>query len=239
MKTAFTILAILLLLLPVRGSDVVSADQFKNIADSEERERIIKQAPPAQKEELLRIDHHLWLLRRYNGEEGLKTAKESYVARARGLGVLEAVFLTQDVLWSQYIASVIKDNKKVGMQREQLIETIKNLDKELGPIRSRQAVVHSLVFNLAPSPAALDLEKKVEKLDESLCDRFSLNGGADGHPIKPWIRRQQLDETDKQFDQIFEQLKRLPKLTPAQAQKEYDEFPEEKMNTKSFVGGAG
>jgi hypothetical protein len=92
MKTGRKPFLILLSLFSTRGAEAISTEEFSRIRDEGQRTYIIEHAPQEQKEELKKIDLHLALLARFGGEGGLKAARESKVARARGPGSLEGVF---------------------------------------------------------------------------------------------------------------------------------------------------
>jgi len=107
-----------------------------------------------------------------------------------------------------------------------MVNAYRKLRNEETPIKSRLAVVHSLVYNLAASPGALELEKKAETLDVELEKRLTTDGRTPYTPITESERM----AFDKQLDEIFETLTKLPVLPPQQVQKEYEEFSEEKID---------
>ena len=227
MKIIYGSFFILFLLLPAWAADTVSIEEFKKLNQAE-RDKVLQQAPPEQKEELKRIDMHLELVEQNGGEAGQKAAKETYVLNARGVGYFEAIFNVQTQVWGFYVSSVLLASQNSGMPRERQASVGEKLLEEQNKIQKRLPVVHSLVFNMAASPQALELEKKVQKLTDQWVKRISQDGATSCPPIT----RKERMEMDKQADQIFEAIKTLPKLTPAQAQKEYDDFPEEKMRRR-------
>jgi len=225
MKIIYGSFFILFLLLPAWAADTVSIEEFKKLNQAE-RDKVLQQAPPEQREELKKIERHMSLVREHGGEAGLKAAKETYVLNARGVGYFEALFHVQAQVWASYVSGVLAANEKAGLRREKQALVEGKLVAEQEKIQKRLPVVHALVFNMAGSPQALELEKKAEKIVNIWLKRISL----DGVTRCPAITRKERMEMDKQADQIFEEIKKMPKLTPAQAQKEYDAFPEEKIH---------
>jgi len=211
--------------------DSISIDDFKKIPNEAERTRLINQASPEEKKKLMKVERHLRLLGLYGGEAGLKFEKESQTSKARGLGSLEDVFQQQRMIWETYVGNVSTAKESTGMTPEKIADIEKHLMEEKQVIDKRLPVVHSLVFNTAASSQALELEKRAEKLSAlgtSLSTQTILSGNATitvSHPITRAERR----EFDKQANQIFEEMQKLPMLPPGEAQKEYNEFPEEKM----------
>jgi len=228
MKSTHGILLILIALLLVRDAHGISVEDFKKISSADERRTLIEQAPPEQKEELERIHLHMALLESYGSEAALRAEKERYAAEARGLTSMEGLFHVRLALWEQYMGGVVTESTKTGKPLDQrMVEELSSGEKAA---QQRLSVVHSLVSEIAGSPAALDLEKRIEKLGKSLYDQFELAGWNGVAPMKPFVTKAQLQEIDKQIDQIFEEMKKLPKLTQEQAQKEAEEFPESKMH---------
>ena len=72
----------------------------------------------------------------------------------------------------------------------------------------------------------MELEKKAETLDVELEKRLTTDGRTPYTPITESERM----AFDKQLDEIFETLTKLPVLPPQQVQKEYEEFSEEKID---------
>jgi hypothetical protein len=225
MKLLYSILLIGLSMVYCRAGDLISIDDFKKVKDPDKREELIQKAPPEQREALKKIHLHMYLLDYFGGEAGLKREKESYVAKARGFERLESLFDQQGNMWEEYIGAVDTANEKAGMTHDKMADAERELRIEEASIKSRLAAVHSLLFNLAASPAALELDKKAGDLDEKIEKRLVSDGTTPNSPITKSERL----EYDKQLDQTFEELKKLPALPPEQVQKEYNEFPEEKI----------
>jgi hypothetical protein len=69
------------------------------------------------------------------------------------------------------------------------------------------------------------LEKKAEKLDQYFHQNFSPYNSA----RKERVTKKEWFAVENQINGIYAELQALPKLTPEQAQKEYDSFPDEKV----------
>ena len=228
---------IVVVLTPVRGANSISIDAFKIITSYEERDKLIDQAPPERQNELIKIDHHLRLLSHFGGEAKLKYEKERQVSLARGFEFMEELFSSYAHIWDGYIAATMEKSKKEGNTHDQLVRKEKELDKEQRNIYNRVSIAHSIIFNMAASPQALELEKKAEVLLQDWQARLINNritmDGPGPHPHRP-ITKEERIEVDKQIDKVFEEMKKLPALTPEQAQKEYNDFPEERIRA-SFL----
>jgi hypothetical protein len=222
MKMTYTVLLFLLLLPRIWGADQVSIEEFKKITNEDDRRMIIAKAPPDQKAELKQIDLHMALLARWGGDAGFRAHKESFVARARGLGALEFIFGFQVDLWGSYFAGLTAANEKAGMTNGQQEEAEKRITEEEAAFHKRFENVHSLVFNMAASPEALALSKEAGELGDKLSERFSRNGS---NPVT----KDELTQINKQMAQIFDEMSKLPKLTPEQLQKEYDSVTDEQV----------
>lgn len=204
---------------------MVSINQFKTITDADQRRKIINQAPPEQRDELNNIDLHMRMAASVGGEAGFKAVKESSVAKARGFTDLEEIFSIQTQVWNDYMAGVYDSDHMSTMTHDKMSEAERKREHELATLCNRLTTVHSLVFKLAPTSQSFDLEKKAEKCDEYLHQNFSPYNSA----RKQRVTKQEKLEVDKQIDEIYKELQALPKLTPEQAQKEYDAFPDEKV----------
>jgi hypothetical protein len=233
MKTIYTVLLILLLISHGWAANQVSIDEFKKITDPDERRTIIRHAPPEQREELKKIDLHLALLARWGGEEGYKAAKETCIVRARGLGSLEDIFGVEGQIWTGYVSGVLTADDKAGMPPEKRMDVEKKLTEEEDVRSKRFPIIHSLVYSIAASPEALDLDKRAGELGDKLSARISWDGKS---PYQP-ITKEEWTEVGKQVDQIFEEMQKLPKLTPEQVQKEYDAFTDLQMVQNGGGGG--
>ncbi len=224
MKIIYCILLTLILLANVKGEVPVTIEQFKKMTWDEQL-KAYEQASSEDKPEMKKILLHGYLLFKFGGEDGLKMKKENKSIEARGLIYLDLFYGTQLTLWECYITSTYTANEKAGMAKTKQKELYDHLEGMYDPIEKRYPVIHQLIFKLAPSPEALALAKKAEMLDKQIDKVYNFNQPT---PIKP-ITKGQLAEVDKQADQIYEELKKLPSLTPEQIQKEYDAIPDDKV----------
>jgi hypothetical protein len=215
----------------VRGAEPISIEKFKLLKYHGERQTLIDQAPPEQKQELKNIDLHLALLDVWGSEEGLKKARESQVAKARGFGAMEGLFIAQVQLWGQHVydTETLTSHRAAGSSpRDREAEVVVLKEKLKNLTEKRLPLVHKMIFNLAPSPAALNLEKQVEGLLSALHDQYHLGRIHPGQtPVV--ITKEELDQVDKKVDQILAQIEKLPTLTPEQVKKELEDFTDDKV----------
>ena len=224
MKILCSLLVIAMIIPPARGAEPISIETFKQIRRKSERLKLIEQAPPSQKEELRAIDLHLDLVDAWHGEAELKQGREDYSVTARGLGPLEGVFDVQQMVWSYYVSDNSIANEKAGIPLKEQQRLEMEMHRGLDAAQSRLPVVRSLVFMTASSPQALELAKRCQNWIDDKQKRF----GVQAPPRRP-ITREYLTSMDKECDEFFSAIKKLPTLTPEQAQKEYDAFPESRM----------
>jgi len=228
MKTTYSLVLIFLILRSALWADSVSIDDFKKM-NGMDREKAIQQAPPEQKEELKKIDLHLLLVRGAGGEAGLKAQKERVAIRVRGLQDLEGILIRQTQLWDSYVNRLSNDNEKARIPHEKQVEVEKKLLADGEALRARIPIVHAIIVQIAPSPSALELEKRIEKFDKDLADRFGLSGWNGVGPKPPLATKAEWDKAANQINEFIEEMKALPKLTPEQAQKEYDAVTDDKV----------
>ena len=222
MKIYRNIISLSFLLCSVNAADPISIEAFKKMSLPEQRQAIAD-APAEIKKEFEKIYLHAALIAQHGGEAGLKFFKEQFVIRAKGFLPFEHVFGTHSQLWHQYLASEeSKFTAKKGGEKER--EAVIALEKETLALDQRALAAHDIAFRLAPSARALDLAKRAEKLNAEWRKRWLDSPGAKG------ITKEQLSEADRQINEIFEQMKSLPSLTPEEAKKEYDTFPEEDLH---------
>jgi hypothetical protein len=221
MKTVYLVLSIVVLVSRGYAAGTISIDDFKKITNEDQRRLIIDQAPPNEKAELQAIDLHLGLLAGWGGDSGLRNHKETCIIKARGLIALEAVFGEYNNFWGGYASAMISADKRPGMKPEQQKKIVKKwVKEELLAVGNRIKDIHSLVYHLAPTPAALELCNRAGALADQLAKRDTWDGSAPYQPITTEERK----GIDEKIDQILDELHRLPKLTPEQLQKEYDAF---------------
>ena len=227
MKAKLPLIFICLILASAKATEPISVEEFKKTADYMKRQELIEKAPPEQQDQLRKIDEHILLANSWGGEAALQHRKESDAARARGLRRMEAAFTSYSATWVQYIAGVMFANKKTDMSVDRQVQILKDLDEEKAThVNNRFSLVHSLVVNMAPSPEALALEKKMEEYEEQLREQYEIEGRKGD---KPFITKEQREAVDRQFDEFLEAMEKMPKLSPEKVQKEVDEVPEERI----------
>ena len=221
MKVRNVLLAVLVVLLQCLRADAISIEEFKKM-DPGEQSRAIAGAPSGQKEELLKVKRHLDLLYTHGSEAAVKELRESTAATLRGVFGVEVVFYTQANLWRLYRSMLGGEARK---NEQKILAT----DRKLKMLEDRRRIVHSLVFNLAASPEALELAKRAVNLNFKWHEEAHTVGG-DQEP--PSVSAEQLAKVDEEADQIFTKLRALPPLSAAEAQKEYEETTEDKTLTR-------
>jgi hypothetical protein len=229
-KSIYAILLLLLILPHSRGSDTLSIEDF-NKMNPTDREKAIEQAVPEQRDKLRKLDLHIKLLVHWRGEDGLKIAKETQAAKVRGLGDLTTLFKGQTQVWDDYVGGVLWANMQAGMSREAQIAVEDRMSAEKNAIRARLPMVHSLIFNMAASPEALELDKRAAKLAKQLWTRMSSEHKVPFHAIT----REEVMDVDLQVDQILEEMKKLPQLKREQAQREVDVITDDKVREQGFI----
>ena len=214
MKTYLaTMLCFLLSLCPVGGQPSVSLEDLKKIDTEPERQEFIAQAPADEQATLRAANVHLDLLREYGDEAVLKLAKESYLAKQRGLGDLEAVFNEQADLGIRYANYVyplyITDTRRAHqMKGRRYVNVQKRFAK-------RNAAVHALVANLAASPQALALDGQAKQM------RVEMQPAVFDAQTAPNVIKHILDDVTRPLDALLKELKQLPARSPAEVQQEY------------------
>ena len=218
-------LVILIVLLRFSRADAVSIEEFKKM-NPQERDKALAEAPPGQKEVLMKVERHLYLLLRFGSEDAIKANRESTAAGMRGVLPIEHVFTTQLHLWHLYVlifrAGVSDENGVTSHENEQEISA---LERKVKSLQDRIPTIHSLVFNVAASPEALELAKRAANLSKKWRDETRTNTNVQ----PPSVSREVLAKVDAEADQIFTELKTLPSLSAAEAQKEYDATTEDKL----------
>jgi len=203
----------------------ISVEDFKKLGYSA-RVEAIDNAAAEQKDELKRIHVHLQLVAKLGGEEEVRRQKETLVTADRGFPAIENLFATQVNYWENYVVGVESVYRKAGAIDKELTVVMNDLGKKVDDLVKRRVItVHSLAFNLAPSPEAQNFERKVENLGRQLEEKFAQTVSVP----RSYVTKDQLKAVDEQVDRVFAELKELPKLGPAEVQREYDAYPEEKV----------
>ena len=226
MKTWNFFLPILVVLLQCSRASAISVEEFKKM-DLEEQDRAIAGAPPGQKEELIKVRRHLDLLQHFGTEAAVKAKRESTASMIRGVFPIEVVFSEQSDLWQLYrYMAAAEASGKNGISSHDHEKKILAIENKLQTLNDRRLAIHSLVFNLAASPKALELAKKARNSVNGWLEETHTNG-TDQQP--PSVSAEQLVKVDEEADQILAELKTLPSLSAAEVQKEYEATTEDKL----------
>jgi hypothetical protein len=188
----------------------------------EEQAKAYDQASPDIKPKLKKILLHSILVRNFGGEEGLKMEKERQVIDKKGLIYLEVFYEIQDNLWQGYLGTMILATRTSGMTPDKQAVLLKPLNEEADAIEASCGSVRQLLLAAAVSPEALKLAEHAETRVDELKKQYNLGQSGPRVPTKD-----QLADLDKEADQLLDQIKKLPVLTPEEVQKEYDDFPDE------------
>jgi hypothetical protein len=87
--------------------------------------------------------------------------------------MVEQLFVRQVSYRESYAAGVVKANEKSGMKEEEQKQVMVDMSRRIEKVIEREAAtVHDLAFNLAPSPGALKLEKRIEDLAKDLDGKY-------------------------------------------------------------------
>jgi hypothetical protein len=227
MKIIYGSLLIVVLLGCTAGAQQVSVEDFKKIKDVSERWKIVEHAPPEQRQELEKIHTHLMMAEEWGGEDRFRARKETAIAKARGFPRLELVFHQYDTFWGMYISDTMVAKENVGMKPQQLQEAEMQLRKEGDAVDKQVSDVHALVYNLAPTPAALALEKRAEDLSDKFAKRMTWDGVGPNN-YQP-ITINERKGMDQQMNEIYAELQALPKLPSDQVQKESDAMTDDDL----------
>jgi hypothetical protein len=210
-------------------ADPISIEEFKKLQTEGERLGAMDRAPAEQKQALMKIHVHMSLVKQY-GEKEFRLLKEWAVAQKRGLLAMESIYFTQNSYWSSYINGLYDTYEKAGLTTEEQQKKIGVDADAYNAVVERGPVLHALAFKIAASPQALELEKKVDALNKKWKEGLELILSTPGH----FVTKEEMQNVDKQMDEVFQEMKRLPTLSPGDLQKEYDDFPEMLMYLKEY-----
>ena len=221
MKALCGVLWLLGLVSCAKAQPLVSIERFKKITDPDERERIVAQAPPQQREELASLDKYL-MLTAHDKATGSQVWKESAIIKLRGFKHLEELFFLRGSMWLIHLGETLQADLDAGVSLQKRQEVERRGRRKTDAFGALVPQVHSLVYHLAATPQALRLEKQAE----ALCAEIeSQTVNTPGLPTPPPLTDRERRELSRQVDRIFAEMKRLPTLTSAQLWKEYDELP--------------
>jgi hypothetical protein len=223
-KAICFVCALILLLSRTARADSISVEAFSKISDVSEREELIEQAPPQERDELKKVDLHLKLLTRWHGEEGLQIAKQTAAVRKRGLGDLTALFNVKSQAWGYYMAEILNAEKDSTTPENQSVAQAKaKISSEYDAIVKRLPNIQALIFSLAASPEALALDQKAAK---AIGEWYKSVIWENGSPSQP-ITREGLMKFDAEIDEILAEMEKFSKLTPEQVREQVNSFPDE------------
>ena len=143
--------------------------------------------------------------------------------------MLEIVLNTETQMWETHRTATCMENEKSGMSVEDQIEAENEMFQERESLGGREESLHAIILRIAPSPAALDLAKRVKKWNREMIEKYNLNGlypkNANVRPTKAEWKR-----AKKEIDGFIEEIKRLPQLTPEQAKSELDAITDDQVD---------
>jgi hypothetical protein len=159
-------------------------------------------------------------------EPTAQSIRETNVAGRRGFQWLEYLFKYQSLVWQAYVPWAAKSVRDInGLIGKEHLPELQALDKHVEDLEKQRYTVHALVFNMGASPAALDLEKKVEKVFWTVFQKYQDLGTIPYEKrTGPPMTKDELIALDKELDGFIVRMKNLPKLSPAEAKKEYEEY---------------
>lgn len=154
--------------------------------------------------------------------------REGMAIGRRGFHWLEDAFKYQSLVWQAYFSwQNITMHGSDGRISDENAAELKTIDKHIDDLEKRRYKVHSLVFHLEGSPAALALDEKGAKVFWTLLDKW---GAVTSIPYEkrtgPPMTKDELIALDKELDGFIMEMEKLPKLSPAKAKREFDATPE-------------
>jgi hypothetical protein len=142
----------------------------------------------------------------------------------RGFQWSEDAFKYQSLVWQAYFSwQNITMHGSDGRISDENAAELKAIDKHIDDLENRRYVIHSLIFHMQRSPAALTLDEKGGKMFWTLLDKWD---AVTRIPYEkrtgPPMTKDELIALDKELDGFIMEMEKLPKLSPAEAKKEYD-----------------
>jgi hypothetical protein len=121
-----------------------------------------------------------------------------------------------------YSSNIATAEEKAAAPVEQVKEAFRKLNKQQDAFKKQVADAHNLILRVAPTPDALELSKQTGKWEEEF--------GASGlYESGEKITKELLAEFDRKANEVLGKIKMLPTLSRAQVEKDYNDFPDEKM----------
>jgi hypothetical protein len=171
-----------------------------------------------KKEELTSSDRHILIAGKWGGEERWKAHQERRMIEARGLGAFMGFF---EIHYRLTLHGEILKGHRNSLDEQRAADMA--IENKQDHLLKRISAVQSMLVKTAPSPEALELEKSVENLIKSLGEEFP------NFQIETAITKSRVTQLDQTANQFFEQIKKLPILTPEQIQKEFKDLQEEPL----------
>lgn len=189
---------------------------FKNVADYAER----------RKWEI----EHTNKLRDFIDAALDKYAREERVLQNRGLGHLEVVFGKYAEMsdYHGYLTRIVREQAKM-MPEEKRDRILTAIDADAGGdsilVTSQTKSIHARLVSLAPSQAALELDKSAKAICEQFPEIWDETNSAYDFVAELAEVRENLKTLDDFTDEMMEALNTLPTLSPKQIQAELDALP--------------
>jgi hypothetical protein len=187
------------------GQAAMTFDDFKKLSP-EQQNKLIQQAPPASQWDL-----YVWRARLNMGEYLWRHLELKRLILARGLSGLEGVFDEQtniiDIFRKQKEAAA----KKSGLSGRALDAIVKPNDAKALASRFQRDDDLEMVAKLAPTPKAMELNKKADAIAEELWKRLDPGNGT-----IPVVKQEDITSVNKTADEIRTEMKRLPQWTEQQ-----------------------
>ena len=200
----------------------MSVEQFEKLSNPIDRKQAIDAAPPEKEDAFKRIDLHMTLVDDFGSERRLNYAKEQYAIQSRGLDGLASIFAAHQSLGQCYLSRILLSNQQARSNQEQLMKTWHKLKFERDRYVEKFLNTHALALKIASSPQAFALNKKAEDLNVAMAKKMIMAVGSS----PSLIADEEMTSFDKQVDEIFEEMGKLPVLTSAEVQNEVEQVQE-------------
>lgn len=210
----------------VQGAESITPEQFSKMNFSDQT-IILEKASPEMKESLKKIYDHQMRIINFGSDDEIMIARENLSIEARGLSCIVAAFSEHVTLFERYYSGVINSMKNDKEKLQKGIALEKEINYKERDLLNRFKLIHTLIFNTASTESTLIIERKAAFLNETIFKNLKY----DSFNSKIEMTPEEFNEIDKKINILFEEIKTLPKLTPEQVKKEYDNFPEDKVST--------
>ena len=180
-----------------------------------------KKLPESEREALIANQQHprwakfaLWRWRLQIGESSWEQIALSKVADARGFGGLDGLFGHYQTLKEEYL---LEARRKVP-PNSSAAETAR-WQKDYASAGERYVDALRLYSTLVSTPETQALNQRAQDISVAWTKQFPPG-------TNYVISQQQMAEIERQAQQIIDQLKALPKITPAETQAAIDQLPD-------------